>query len=30
VEFIVAFGSKMFHQFCENISLSCEPNTQET
>ena len=26
-EFVVAFGSKMFLQFCENIGSSCEPNT---
>jgi len=26
-EFVVAFGSKMFLQFCENIGPSCEPNT---
>jgi len=27
VEFIVAFGSKMFLQFYENVSPSREPNT---
>ena len=27
VEFIIAFSSKMFFQFCENIGPSCEPNT---
>jgi hypothetical protein len=26
-DFIVAFGSKMFLQFCENVGPSCEPNT---
>ena len=27
VEFIVAFASKMFLQFCENVAPSCESNT---
>ena len=26
-EFIVAFSSKMFLEFCKNLSPSCEPNT---
>ena len=26
-ELIIAFGSKMFLQFYENVSPSCEPNT---
>ena len=26
-EFIIAFGSKMFLEFCENVGPSCEPNT---
>jgi len=26
VEFIIAFNSKMFLQFCENVSPACEPN----
>ena len=25
-DFIVAFRSKMFFQFCENVGPSCEPN----
>ena len=25
-EFIVAFSSEMFLQFCENVGPSCEPN----
>ena len=27
-EFVVAFGSKMFLEFCENVGPSCEPNTR--
>ena len=26
-EFIIAFSSKVFLQFCENIGLACELNT---
>ena len=26
-DFIAAFRSKMFLQFCENVGPSCEPNT---
>ena len=26
VESIIAFGSKMFPQFCENVGPTCEPN----
>jgi hypothetical protein len=25
-EFIIAFSSKMFLQFCENVGSACEPN----
>ena len=27
-EFVVAFGSKMFLEFCENLGLCCELNTR--